>query len=55
MGLSDAQEHIGSSLHQRYVKDPRSQTTYIKPLTEKVNVNVCFIEFNRKMLNWYFK
>jgi hypothetical protein len=43
MGLSDVQRHVTTSMHQRYAKDARSQTTLSfhslsSPVTEKVNL-----------------
>ena len=42
MGISDVQQHITTSMHQRFAKDARSQTTLSfpslsSPVSEKVN------------------
>jgi hypothetical protein len=42
MGISDVQRHITTSMHQRFAKDARSQTTLSfpslsSPVSEKVN------------------
>lgn len=66
MGLSDVQRHIATSIHERFAKDSRSQTTLSLPLSsspvyEKVNFHMNYVlllmtiaQLNRKVCTYTF-
>lgn len=66
MGLSDVQRHIATSIHERFAKDSRSQTTLSfpsssSPVFEKVNFHMNYVlllmtiaQLNRKVCTYTF-
>lgn len=66
MGLSDVQRHIATSIHERFAKDSRSQTTLSfpsssSPVFEKVNFHMNYVlllmtiaQLSRKVCTYTF-